>query len=162
MVSDYKINYDDILAFVSDNVSYMKKCFKDILKPLFTNCHHVTCVAHILALVGECWRVNLKDVDAFISYTKQIFSKCASRRRRWLQHLKNNNVENPVLPPSPVITRWNTWFKAAIYHAKYYELYQSFISNERCFEDDTQTLESLDLLIEKNENLHSEVNNNLI
>ena len=156
MVSDYKINYDDILAFVSDNVSYMKKCFKDILKPLFTNCHHVTCVAHILALVGECWRVNLKDVDAFISYTKQIFSKCASRRRRWLQHLKNNNVENPV------ITRWNTWFKAAIYHAKYYELYQSFISNERCFEDDTQTLESLDLLIEKSENLHAEVNDNFV
>jgi hypothetical protein len=62
--------------------------------------------------------------------------------------LKSSNVDSPVLPPSPVITRWNTWFKAAIYHSKHFEYYQSFIANKRLFEDDSQTLEALDLLIE--------------
>jgi hypothetical protein len=135
----------------------MKKCFLEILKPLVTNCNLVTCVTHILALVGECWRLNLKDLDSFISSIKQIFCKSAARRRRWLNHLKSNNVETPVLPPSPVITRWNTWFRAAIYHSKHFECYQSFIANERLFEDDFQTLEALDLLIERCQNLKDEV-----
>lgn len=135
----------------------MKKCFSEILKPLFSNCKHVTCVTHILALVGECWRLNLKDLDTFVGLVKQIFCKSAARRRRWLDHLKSNNVEKPTLPPSPVITRWNTWFRASIYHSKHFEYYQSFIANERLFEDDTQKLEALDLLIERCTNLKEEV-----
>ena len=65
-------------------------------------------------------------------------------RRRWIELLSSNNVPNPTLPPSPVIVRWNTWFRAAIYHAKHYEHYQAFISNERLNETDTEGLISLD------------------
>ena len=156
-VGNFNIKYEDIYTFASDNVAYMKKCFSEILKPLFKNCRHVTCVAHILALIGECWRNNLKDLDSFIGMIKQIFSKSAARRRRWLNHLRNNDVENPILPPSPVITRWNTWFKAAIYHSKHIQYYQSFVANERLFEDDTPTLEALDLLLERCVNFKDQV-----
>ena len=72
-VGNFNIKYEDIYTFASDNVAYMKKCFSEILKPLFKNCRHVTCVAHILALIGECWRNNLKDLDSFIGMIKQIF-----------------------------------------------------------------------------------------
>jgi hypothetical protein len=57
-VSNFEISYEDVYPFASDNVSYMKKCISEILKTLFRYCRHVTCVAHILALVGECWRQN--------------------------------------------------------------------------------------------------------
>ena len=156
-VSDYQIKYEDILAFVSDNVSYMRKCYVDILKPLFKNCRHVTCIAHILALVGECWRTNMKYLDSFISAIKQIFCKSPARRRRWIEHLKNNNIEKPCLPPSPVIVRWNTWFRAAIYHAKHFSYYSGFISNERENEDDTQALTTLDSLIRNCKDLENQV-----
>jgi hypothetical protein len=135
----------------------MRKCFKDILKPLFKNCRHVTCCAHILALVGECWRVNLKELDSFISLIKQIFCKSPARRRRWSKHLKDNNVENPRMPPSPVIVRWNTWYKAAIYHVEHFKYYSSFIKNERENEDDTQALTALSKLIEESCDLRDQV-----
>jgi len=65
-VTSCKIDFEDKVAFLPHNVTYMRKCFKDILKALFKNCCPVTCVAHILALVGDCWRINLKEVDSFI------------------------------------------------------------------------------------------------
>jgi len=135
----------------------MKKCYKDVLFNQFPNCRHITCFAHILNLVGECWRLNLKSVDKFISLIKMIFCKSPSRRRRWIEHLKSNNVPNPTLPPSPVIVRWNTWSRAAIYHAKHYEHYQAFISNERLNETDTEGLISLDLLLQENVDLKEEL-----
>jgi hypothetical protein len=118
-------------------------------------------VAHIVALVGECWRVNLKQLNSFISLVKQIFCKSPARRRRWLKHLKENDVEKPCLPPSPVIVRWNTWFKAAIYHVDHFKYYSSFISNERRNEDDTQALTSLQKLIDECSDLEDQVNSNL-
>jgi glycine cleavage system pyridoxal-binding protein P len=40
--------------------------------------------------------LGYKDLDSFISFVKQFFSKSAARRRRWINHLKSQNVENPV------------------------------------------------------------------
>jgi hypothetical protein len=145
-VTSCKIDFENIQAFVSDNVAYMRKCFNDILKALFKNCRHVTCVAHILALVGECWRINLKELDSFINLVKQIFCKSPARRRRWIQHLKDHNVDKPRMPPSPVIVRLNTRFKAAIFYAEHFKYYSDFITNERLNEDDTQSLTALDNL----------------
>ena len=80
-VTSCKIDFEDILAFFSDNVTFMRKCLNDILKALFKNCRPVTCVAYILALVGDCWRINLKEVDSFIGLVKQIFCKSPASRR---------------------------------------------------------------------------------
>jgi hypothetical protein len=110
-----------------------------------------------LALVGECWRINLKQLDKFISFIKQIFCKSPARRRRWLDHLKKNNIVKPRLPPSPVIVLWNTWFKAAIYHAEHFKYYSSFVSNERQNEDDSLTLTELENLLSNCADLEDQV-----
>lgn len=34
------------------------------------------------------------------------------------------------MAPNPCATRWNSWFYAAIYHKKYYDLYHEFIDEE--------------------------------
>ena len=85
-------------------------------------------------------------------------SPSPARRRRFLQHLASfGGVEKPKLPPTPVIVRWNTWFKAAIYHCDHFEFYRSFIANERLFETDTDALLQIDLLLEDYEGLQQEV-----
>ena len=61
---------------------------------------------------------------------KSLFSKAPGRRARYLQHLRENNVTNVCMPPSPVVTRWNSWFSAAIYHANYIDYYTSFVEKE--------------------------------
>ena len=53
--------------------------------------------------------------------------------------------------------RWNTWFRAAIYHADHFDFYQNFITSERINEDDCEALKVLDLLLEKNDKLRDEV-----
>ena len=85
---------------------------------------------------------------------KQIFCKSPARRRRWLKHLKDNNAENPRMPSSPVIVRWNTWFKAAIYHVEHFIYYSGFIINERENEDDTKVLNALTKFIKQCSELH--------
>ena len=45
--------------------------------------------------------------------------------------MKENNVSNACMPPSPVVTRWNTWFAAVEYHAKnHIDHYASFVEKE--------------------------------
>ena len=41
--------------------------------------------------------------------------------------------EQPVLPPTPVVTRWNTWFQAVKYHQSYFGYLPSFVRDELLF-----------------------------
>lgn len=47
------MHFNDVVAFVTDNAAYMKKCFRDSLRGILPNAVHVTCWAHILSLVGD-------------------------------------------------------------------------------------------------------------
>ena len=38
--------------FISDSASYMKKCYKDVLKPIMPQLIHLPCPAHIMNLIG--------------------------------------------------------------------------------------------------------------
>jgi len=78
---------------------------------------------------------------------KSIFSKAPSRRNRFLRFLRSCGVEEPTLPPQPVITRWNTWFEAVKYHAMYIQYYSEFIEKEREDEISTAALEGLSELL---------------
>lgn len=125
-----EVNFNDVLALVSDNAAYMKKCFKEGLSGLLPNAVHVTCWAHIISLVGEEFRAALSMTDGLVAAMKQIFSKAPGRRARYLSHLREKNCNDAKLPPSPVLTRWNTWFEAALYHAEHLEFYREFVNNE--------------------------------
>ncbi len=129
-LTNANIDFNNVLALISDNAAYMKKCFTNCLRGLWPNAVHVTCWAHILSLVGEEFRGALKLCDELVINMKGIFSKAPGRRARYLAHLRENNVSKIALPPVPVITRWNTWFAAALYHANHLQYYKFFVTKE--------------------------------
>ena len=145
-LTNINIEFDNVLAFVSDNASYMKKCFQDGLKGILRNAHHVTCWAHIVFLVGDEFRTALHLSDELVATVKAIFSKAPGRRARYLNHLRQSNPEKVSLPPVPVITRWNTWFEAALYHGEHLDDYISFVEAET-EHGSTQQLRKLSALV---------------
>jgi hypothetical protein len=46
------ISFDLPQLVASDSAAYMKKCYRDVLKPLMPQLIHLPCLAHILNLIG--------------------------------------------------------------------------------------------------------------
>jgi len=84
--------FDNVLALVSDNAAYMKKCFTSCLSGIMTNAVHITCWAHIIFLVGDEFRTALQLTDTLVASVKALFSKAPGRRARFLNHLRENNA----------------------------------------------------------------------
>ena len=99
------IDFNNVLALVSDNAAYMKKCFNDSLRGLLPIAVHVTCWAHILSLVGEEFRGALELTDSFVASMKAIFSHAPGRRARYLSYLRDCASNDITMPPNPVVTR---------------------------------------------------------
>jgi len=108
----------------------MKKCFIGGLKSILPNAVHITCWAHIIFLVGEQFHCALPLSDNLVASVKAIFSKAPGRQARYLNHLRQMKAAKISLPPVPIITRWNTWFEAALYHAEHLDEYISFVDAE--------------------------------
>ena len=49
---NYNISYSLPRLFLSDSAAYMKKCYRDVLKPIMPQLIHLPCPAHILNLIG--------------------------------------------------------------------------------------------------------------
>lgn len=146
-LNKYGIEFENVYAYVTDNASYMNKSYKSVLDNLLPNCRHVTCVAHIVALIADTWRKVLKKLDNLVSLIKLIFSKSPARRIRYKTFLQEMHVEKPLLPPEPVITRWNTWFKAVQYHYENWGNLLTFFGDEiRIFSESESMNDALDLL----------------
>ncbi|CAF1093855.1 unnamed protein product [Brachionus calyciflorus] len=146
-LNKYDINFDNVFSFVSDNASYMFKSYNNVLINLLPNSHHTTCVAHIIALIADTWRISLKKLDKLVGLIKFIFSKSPARRIRYKVFLQELNVEKANLPPEPVITRWNTWFTAIQYHVENWDHLCKFINSEISLYPETESLsEALEIL----------------
>ncbi|KAK4882311.1 hypothetical protein RN001_005630 [Aquatica leii] len=78
---------------------------------------HVTCLAHGLQRVAETVRFTYANVNTMISSVKKVFLKAPSR----LQLFREIAVGIP-LPPTPIITRWETWIEAANYYTENFEV----------------------------------------
>uniref|UniRef100_H3AE97 DUF659 domain-containing protein n=1 Tax=Latimeria chalumnae TaxID=7897 RepID=H3AE97_LATCH len=125
----FEVHFDRITAVVSDNVTYMKKAGEWSMKPLFLNAVHVTCVAHLLNLVGDVWRKKFVKVNVLV-VVKRAFIACPACKARFRMHLEEKG-RSPCIPPIPVITCWNTWFNAALFHLAHVEDYISFFKEEK-------------------------------
>ena len=128
ILSNYDINFDNVVGFLSDNAKYMLKSFNDILSAVCANCVHVTCWAHILNLVGETFRANFEIVDRFVAKMKKVFKNSARRKVFYVNFLKEKGVKKPHTPPQPVITRWNSWFEAVVQHNEYFKYYEEMMN----------------------------------
>ena len=132
------INYDNVLACITDGVAYMTKAVESLQVPL-QKMIHINCLAHNLNRVAEKVVELYPELNELISLGKQVFLKTPLRREKLL-------AKNLSLPPEPVITRWGTWLEATDYYLKNYETFTEFI---RELEDDTLAINRLKKLVEE-------------
>ena len=78
-------------------------------KDLFSNVNHITCLAHAVHNVCETIRDEFDLVNDFIGKTKRFLSYSKEERNNFREEVGS-------LPPDPVITRWETFLKAAQFY----------------------------------------------
>lgn len=108
-VSNMGIDFENILAFVTDSAAYCVKAYKDVISNVFPNSRHVRCFAHILNLAGDIfvhWP-GLDDVAQLNTFIKSALFKKPGRKQRYLNYIKEYLPADHVkLPPEPVQTRF--------------------------------------------------------
>lgn len=127
------ISFQNIIAVVSDSAAYCKKAFRDVLAAVFPAAVHVLCLAHIINLVGDIFQKwpEFGRIATLTTMIKSAFFKKPGRKSRYLKYIAQYLPKEQVkLPPVPVSTRWNTWFKAVIYHTAHVHLYEGFFKAE--------------------------------
>ncbi|XP_061582006.1 uncharacterized protein LOC133447348 [Cololabis saira] len=130
-LQEYSIKNEDVIVFDTDNAAYMKKAFTAALHALYPNSLHITCMAHIMNLIGNSFRKPFAQLNSFMLSFSQMFFNAGARKRRYLCFMINKLPGKKVtMPPNPCATRWNSWFFAVQYHKKYFGLYKEFIETE--------------------------------
>lgn len=121
-VDKFGIEKNNVLMLVTDGAAYMIKAGK-LLKNIYPNALHITCVVHAFYRVAEIIHNSYPDVDTLISTTKKIFLKAPHRIKEF-----RNSCPGIPLPPQPIITRWGTWLKAAFYYNTNFQAVASVVS----------------------------------
>jgi hypothetical protein len=143
-LSWYGICFDSISVFDTDNAAYCLKAVQT-LEQLCPNALNITCLAHIMNLIGQAFKSPFQLVTSFVVYFSRIFYNAGAWKGRFLSYLraeleKNLDVltestaetskarQKPIvtMPPSSVATRWNSWFLCVSYHNKYFKYYKKF------------------------------------
>ena len=135
------INYDNVLACITDGVAYMTKAVESLQVQL-QKMIHINCLANNLNRVAEKVVELYPELNEIISLGEQVFLKAPLRREKLL-------TKNLSLSPEPVITRWGTWLEATDYYLKNYETFTEFV---RELEDDTLAVNRLKELVEEDNN----------
>lgn len=107
----YNIDNDDVVVFnILVVVSYMKKAYKAVVQSLFPNSIHVTCLAHIMNLIGGAFRRPFDQLNAFMLCFSQMFYQAGSRKRRYLQYMTKKLPTGRIatMAPNPCATHWNS------------------------------------------------------
>lgn len=126
------LDLNDAWAVVTDNAAYCLKAYREVLKGVMPNSVHVTCLCHIINLVGETWQhyKYFSDATTLVTWMRSVFFKKPARKRRWVSFLINKEAVQAKVPPEAVCTRWNSWFEAVKYHAEHVHLYRQFFLSE--------------------------------
>ena len=117
---------DDILRqlfslFLTDAARYMSSAGKT-LKELYPSLMHVTCVAHLLHKCAMHVRAHFKNIDEVIATIKAATIKNKDRK-------KDFHDAGLPSPPDPVITRWATWLRAALYYSENLPAVRTIVNN---------------------------------
>ena len=81
------------------------------LKELYPSFMHITCVAHLLHNCAMHVHAHLKNIDEIIATIKAATIKNKDCK-------KDFHDAGLPSPPDPVITRWATWLRAALYYSE--------------------------------------------
>ena len=105
-----EIKPENFSLFLSDAARYMSLAGKT-LKELYPFLMHVTCVAHLLHNCAMRVRAHFKNIDEIIATSKAATNKYKDRK-------KDFHDAGLPSPTDPVITRWATWLRAALYYSE--------------------------------------------
>lgn len=114
------IKYDHVWLVLTDQASYMLSAFR-MIKLMFPNLNHITCIAHALHRVCESVRSKYATANRFVSEMKKVLLKSPFRTQ-----LYRETTDLP-LPPDPVVTRWGTWVNAAVFYAENFNAIKEFL-----------------------------------
>ena len=101
-----EIKRENFSLFLTDATRYMSLAGKT-LKELYPSMH-VTCVAHLLHNCAMRVRAHFKNIDEVIATIKTATIKNKDRKKDFYD-------AGLPSPPDPVITKWATWLRAALY-----------------------------------------------
>ena len=139
-LSLYKVTYENVVGYGTDNASYMLASYVNPLSTLLPNCIHLTCVSHILNIVVKDFMSQFSLAVSWSTKFASYFSKSGARKYRFENFLKA--VGLPVkLAPRPVPTRWTSTFDAILYHCQCFSAEQAFLELEKMDSDETEILE---------------------
>ena len=103
-----EIKRENFSLFLTDAARYMSSAGKTS-KELYPSLMHVTCVAHLLHNCTMRVRAHFNNIDEVIATIKAATIKNKDRKKDF------RDAGLPP-PPDPVITRWATWLRAALYY----------------------------------------------
>ena len=116
-----KIKLENFSLFLTDAARYMSLAEKT-LKDLYHSLMHVNCVAHLLHNCAICVRAHFKTIDEVIATIKAATIKNKD-------HKKDFHDAGLPSPPDPVITRWATWLRAALYYSENLPPVRTIVNN---------------------------------
>ena len=116
-----EIKRENFLLFLTDASRYMSSAGKT-LKELYPSLMHVTCAAHLLHNCAMRVRAHFKNIDEVIATIKAATVKNKDRKKGF------HDVGLPS-PPDPVITRWATWLRAALYYSENLPAVRTIVNN---------------------------------
>ena len=100
-----EIKCQNFSLFLTDAARYMSLAGKT-LKEFYPSLMHVTCIAHLLHNCATRVRAHFKNIDEIMAAIKN------------KDHKKDFHDAGLPSPPDPVITRWATWLRAALYYSE--------------------------------------------
>jgi hypothetical protein len=107
VLKSLNVEREDFALLLSDAARYMTAA-GNTLKILYPLLLHVTCVAHLFHNCAEKVRGFYTNVDILIARVKAATVKNKCRKSAF---------QTIGQPPEPIITRWATWLRAALYYA---------------------------------------------
>ena len=119
-----EIKRKNFSLFLTDVAWYMSLAGKT-LKELYPSLMHVTCVAHLLHNCAMCAHAHFKNIKEIIATIKVATIKNKDRK-------KDFHDAGLPSPPDPVITRWATWLRAALYYSENLPAVQTIVNNWTC------------------------------
>ena len=111
-----EIKRENFSLFLTDAARYMSLAGKTF-KELYPSLIHVTCVAHLLNNCTMGVRAHFKNIDEIIAMIKNKDRK------------KDFYDAGLPSPSDPVITRWATWLRAALYYSENLPPVRTIVNN---------------------------------
>ena len=92
------------------------------LMELYLSVTHDNCIAHLLHNCTMRVRAHIKNIDVVIATIKVATIKTKDCE-------KNFQDAGLLFPPDPVIARWATWLRAALYYSKNLPSVRTIVNN---------------------------------